>query len=204
MNVKGYYFFMRQAAGSAAPTTRRRGEVLERAIYEATRAELAEVGYAGLTVDRIAARAQTGKAALYRRWTGKRDLVRAALLDAVPQPAEARPGLPMRENLLAVFCAHRDVLSGKTGFPSLTIIAQLFHDPELRAIFADAVIAPRVAIVESILQAAITTGELDEHAVTPLTAMVGPALINQHFLTSGEPPSRRQLEVVVDTVMSGR
>ena len=57
--------------------SRRRGEVLERALYEATLAELAEVGYGGLTMEGIAARARTGKAALYRRWCSKHDLVHA-------------------------------------------------------------------------------------------------------------------------------
>ena len=47
--------------------TRRRGKELEEALYDATLAELAAVGYGGLTMEGIAARGRTGKAALYRR-----------------------------------------------------------------------------------------------------------------------------------------
>jgi AcrR family transcriptional regulator len=178
--------------------------VLERALYEATLAELAEVGYGGLTMEGIAARAHTGKAALYRRWCSKHDLVHAALVFALPPVPELRSGRSARENLLTMLTSHRDMLAGKTTFPGLSVMQQLLHEPEMRAIFADAVVAPRVEIVESIVQAAVDDGDLDPAAVTPLTARVGAALINQHFLLTGEPPNRRQLALIVDTVIPPR
>ncbi|QNI08181.1 TetR/AcrR family transcriptional regulator [Mycobacterium kubicae] len=181
--------------------SRRRGEVLERALFAATLAELAKVGYGGLTMEGIAARAQTGKAALYRRWASKHDLVLAALHHAVPPLPEPRPGRSARENLLAVFTTHRDVLAGKTDFPGLEIIGQVIHEPELRAIFADAVVCPRLKIVESILQAAVRDGDLDAATLTPLSPLIGPALINQHFMLFGTPPSRKEIAHIVDTVI---
>ncbi|OBG29204.1 TetR/AcrR family transcriptional regulator [Mycobacterium sp. E3198] len=184
--------------------SRRRGEVLERALYEATLAELAEVGYGGLTMEGIAARAHTGKAALYRRWCSKHDLVHAALVYALPPMPELRSGRSAREKLLAMFISHRDMLAGKTTFPGLDVIHQLLHEPEMRTIFADAVVAPRLKILESILQAAVDDGDLDPATITPLTARVGPALINQHFLLTGEPPTRRDLAIIVDTVIPPR
>jgi AcrR family transcriptional regulator len=205
-NANGYYREMPQLTQSA-PTgsrSRRRGEVLERALYEATLAELAEVGYGGLTMEGIAARAHTGKAALYRRWATKCALVHAALVFALPPVPEPRPGRSAKENLLEGCADHRDMLAGKTAFPGLDIIHQLLHEPEMRAIFADAVVSPRLKIVESILQAAIDCGDIDRATVTPLTARVGPALINQHFLLAGEPPNRRELALIVDTVIPPR
>ena len=181
--------------------SRRRGKALERALYEATLAELAAVGYAGLTMEGIAARAHTGKAALYRRWSTKQALVRAALLYALPPLPEPRADRSARENLLTVFMAHCDVLAGKTAFPSMAIMGQLIHEPELRAIFADAVVVPRLRIIESILRTGERNGEIDSASLTPLTARVGPALINQHVLLTGAPPNRRQLTRIVDTVM---
>lgn len=174
---------------------------MERALYEATLAELAEVGYGGLTMERIATRAQTGKQALYRRWVSKRDLVHAALVFAVPPLAAPRSGWSPRMSLLATFTEHRDVVAGKTGFPSLETMTQLLHEPEMRAVFADAVVSPRLEIVESILKDAVEVGEVDPGTVTPLTARIGPALIDHHFLVGGEPPNRRELALVVDTVI---
>jgi len=185
----------------SASRSRRRGEVLERALYSATLAELAAVGYGGLTMEGIAARAHTGKAALYRRWASKHDLVQAAMTHNVPPLPEPRAGRSARENLLAVFTAHRDVLAGKTDFPGLEIISQLIHEPELRAIFVDAVVVPRVKIVESILKTAVHDGDIDPATITPLTARIGSALINQHFMLTGTPPTRRELALIVDTVI---
>ena len=54
---------------------RRRGDALNAAIYQATLDELAEVGYAGLTMEGVAERAKASKASLYRRWPTRIELV---------------------------------------------------------------------------------------------------------------------------------
>ncbi len=55
--------------------SRKRGAALEEAIHEGVFAELAEVGYAGFTIESVALRAQTGKTSIYRRWPTKQELV---------------------------------------------------------------------------------------------------------------------------------
>jgi AcrR family transcriptional regulator len=190
------------AEQTPAIRTRRRGKQLEDALYDAALAELAVVGYGGLTMEGIAARARTGKAALYRRWSSKHDLVQAALLYALPPLPEPRSDRSARENLLAAFSAHCDVVAGKTAFPGLRILNQLLHEPELRAIFADAVVVPRLQIIESILKAGAANGEIDAATLTPYTARVGTALINQQVLLTDAPPNKRQLAQIVDTVVA--
>jgi AcrR family transcriptional regulator len=61
------------------PRHRRRGEELEAALLEAAWEELADVGFAKLTMESVAGRAKTGVAVLYRRWSRKDDLVMAAI-----------------------------------------------------------------------------------------------------------------------------
>jgi AcrR family transcriptional regulator len=58
---------------------RRRGEELEAALLDAAWDELAETGFAKLTMESVAVRAKTGVAVLYRRWPNKDDLVIAAI-----------------------------------------------------------------------------------------------------------------------------
>jgi AcrR family transcriptional regulator len=58
---------------------RRRGAQLETALLDAAWAELVETGFANLTMESVAARAQTGIAVLYRRWPNKDQLVLAAI-----------------------------------------------------------------------------------------------------------------------------
>ncbi len=190
------------AEQTASIRTRRRGKELEDALYDATLAELAAVGYGALTMEGIAARARTGKAALYRRWSSKHDLVHATLQYALPPLPEPRPDRSARDNLLAIFTAHSDVVAGKTAFPGMTTINQLLHEPELRAIFADAVVGPRLQCIETVLQIGAANGELDATRLTPYTARVGTALINQQVLLTGAPPSKRQLAQIVDTVIA--
>ena len=72
------------------------------AIVAAFFAELGEKGYAGLTMDRVAERAGVGKAALYRRWPSKQEM----LIDLVGQYA-IKAVLPpdtgsLRDDLLAL------------------------------------------------------------------------------------------------------
>jgi AcrR family transcriptional regulator len=58
---------------------RRRGQQLESELLDAAWEELVQVGFAGLTMESVAARAQTGIAVLYRRWANKDQLVLAAI-----------------------------------------------------------------------------------------------------------------------------
>ncbi len=68
------------ATSSPGPVRqRRRGQELETALLEAAWDELVDVGFANLTMESVAARARTGVAVLYRRWSNKTDLVLAAL-----------------------------------------------------------------------------------------------------------------------------
>ena len=77
------------AAPAQAASLRRRGAVLERAILDAALEQLSTVGWNGLTMEGVAAGAQTGKAAVYRRWPSKEDLVADALQAGLPRIEEA-------------------------------------------------------------------------------------------------------------------
>lgn len=79
--------------------TRRRGAVLLAAIHEATRAELAERGYAGVTFEGVAKRAQVGKTVLYRRYRSRPELVVAAVAEELAiKPLAVSTG-SLREDL---------------------------------------------------------------------------------------------------------
>ncbi|MGF6884266.1 AcrR family transcriptional regulator [Nocardia sp. GAS34] len=186
---------------SGVTRSRRRGEELEHALYAATLAELTDVGYGRLAMEAIAARAQTGKAALYRRWPTKQALVLAALLHALPPLPEPRAERSSRQNLLSVLIAIGDVMAGRTTFPGLDILGQVLREPELRAIYAEKLIAPRIRVIDAILRDAEANGEFDASTLPPLTARIGPALIIQQVLLTGAPPTRRELSEIVDALL---
>ncbi len=85
---------------------RRRGEQLESALLDAAWNELVDVGFASLTMESIAARAQTGVAVLYRRWANKNELVLAALEHyRQARPVETPDTGSLRGDLLALLTA---------------------------------------------------------------------------------------------------
>lgn len=196
MAVNVYYCRMTQ--------TRRRGAVLEDALRMAAIAELADVGYPSLTIEGVAARAQTGKAAVYRRWPTKQALVLDALRHVMPPLTEPNPNETARENLREIFTALRQVLAGETGFPGLAIAFSLLSDPLLRAAFVDSIVAPRLTVITSILDRAERTGELPPGTRAPMATHVGPALIVQTFLLTGAPPTDADLTRMLDTVLPDR
>ncbi|PCI88246.1 MAG: TetR family transcriptional regulator [Hyphomicrobiales bacterium] len=55
---------------------------LTNSILRAAIIELAREGYAGLTMEGVTRRAGVGKAALYRRWSGKEDMIIEILLES--------------------------------------------------------------------------------------------------------------------------
>ena len=82
---------------------RRRGAELEAAILDAAWEQLIAEGYEHFTIDAVAARAQTSKPVLYRRWKTREDLLRATARHrgAADPPAVPDTGT-LRGDLLAL------------------------------------------------------------------------------------------------------
>ena len=181
--------------------SRRRGAELEHALYEATLQEMAESGYGRLTMEGVAARAHTGKAAVYRRWSTKQALVLDALRYSLPPLPGFDPQIPARQNLRDVYTVLCQVFGGRTSFPGLPVITGLLADPVLRNAFVDAIVAPRLRVIESILDNAVRTGEIAPDAVSPMAVHTGPALVLQMFLLTGNPPGADDIERILDSVL---
>jgi hypothetical protein len=110
-------FSPRSARTAAVPVDhrtlpRRRGETLYAAIFNATLAELAEVGCARLVMERVAARAHTSKASLYKRWPNRAELVLAALRHCRGEQSPAPDTGSLRGDILALLRAGAAMLNG--------------------------------------------------------------------------------------------
>ena len=94
-------------APTEAVAVRRRDDVLMEAIREATRAELADFSYAGVTYEGVARRARTSKPVLYRRYPSRAHMVVDALPNLRWQPDDdgIAPSDSLRDDLLTLFGA---------------------------------------------------------------------------------------------------
>jgi AcrR family transcriptional regulator len=190
-------------AGGADHRTRprRRGEALSAAIFAATLAELSEVGYSRLAMERIAARAGASKASLYKRWSNRAELVVAALQHQSPAPESAPDTGNLRGDALALLRHAAARLDGVFGQAVRGLMAETLIDPDRTASLRPNMFTPRNRLMREILDRAVARGEITPGAVTPRLIELAPALLDHHFLIHGAPIPDEVLTGIVDEVL---
>ncbi|MGH3647824.1 MAG: TetR/AcrR family transcriptional regulator [Micromonosporaceae bacterium] len=188
-------------AGDHRKLPRRRGEALHTAILEATLAELAEVGYAKLTMERVAERAKASKASLYRRWSSRMELAVEAVYHAMPDPAAAPNTDSLRGDLLATLRAGAELLAGPTGEAMRGLLSDTLGDPGRTAELRRYSQGTGRAAMREIVRRAVARGEIDDTAVTPRRLDVPRAMLRQEFLFQGVPIPDQVLVEIVDEVL---
>jgi AcrR family transcriptional regulator len=191
-------------ATRAAPRTpgRPRSARVDEAILAAARAELAERGYARMSVDAIAARAGVSKPTVYLRHPTKADLATAAIASMRAEPRPAATG-DVRADVIAHLRLLRAGLERPYGMAMLgTVLAEEHETPELLALFRERLVAPRRRELRAVLATARERGELraDANLEVAVSAFVG-AFFARHL--AGESLGGRFVTSLVDTILHG-
>lgn len=183
----------------AQKQTRRRGVALEEAILEATWVELAEHGYAGLTMENVARRAETSRTVLHRRWPSRTALATAALAQ---QFARSNIIIPDMGSLRDELCYLLKCMSDRAGSKDL----QLFFDMQKdlvaeRSSFADI----RARIVDgsqfhAVMGRAIERDEIDPVRITPRIASLPLDLARHEIMMTFQPLSDDTIREIVDDI----
>jgi AcrR family transcriptional regulator len=169
---------MRRASGAATRSTAAVATREPRAharILAATRVLLGESGYAGVTMEAVAKRADVGKPTLYRWWPNKAALVHEALLVPLEELRFVARGSLAADLRAAVTQTVRFFARPLVRSAWLGVIADLRTDPrawdEIYATF----LAPAVRHMESVLADAVARGECrrDADARTVVDAILG-------------------------------
>jgi AcrR family transcriptional regulator len=179
--------------------TRRRGAALETALLDAAWSELQSVGYANLTMERVADRAQTSRAVIYRRWSSRHELVIAAMLHRQPTGTRRIPDTgSLREDVLTIM---RWAARRISDIGPATVVGLL---NDLLADHASDTIVDQLArgggeVMRQALARAAARGEAREH-VPERVARLPLDLIRHELILTHWSPSSETLEEIVDQI----
>jgi len=181
-----------------AATTRGKGRprsaAADRAILDATREALAELGWGGLTMGDVALRAGVAKTTLYRRWPSKNELVVDAVAVLFDQLECADMG-SLQADIEAVVAQFADLLTRpETQAALLALFAEGSRDPQLRRRIRERIVEPQKVLVQLGRANAQARGEMvpdpDETSACEEIDIIFDTIagtVEHRLLVSGEP-----------------
>jgi len=192
------------ACGAARRPGRPRSEQAEQAILDAAIEAVADRGIDGVSCEDVAARAGVGKATLYRRWTGKEDLLIAAFA-ALRRPLPDPCGQSVRSDLIAML----EVVADDAADPRYAQQYALLHAegeryPRLVALYRERVVEPRREAIRAVLRRGAATGEVrpDADLELAMLALTG-AIMARGKLDAPKVADREFVTRLVDNVLLG-
>ena len=178
---------------------RRRGEELEAALLQAAWDELAEVGFAKLTMESVAVRAKTGVAVLYRRWPNKDDLVIAAIGHyGKTRPVEIPDTGTLRGDVLGLL---RGINDGRNSFAvvvSATFSGLLSSTGLTPAEVRLRLIGDRPIWSHEVFRRAHERGDLDLDTIPPAVLTMPFDLMRHDMLMTLKPVAPDRITEIVD------
>ena len=184
--------------------SRRRGKVLEAAIFEVVFQELAETGYVNFSIERVAGRAGTSKPVIYRRWPTRARLVYAALrASQLFLSSEAPDTGTVRGDLMVILQSVLNMVDDLSPEVMFGLIAELLHEGDSSesssSIFAE-VQQHTVRTMTEILTRGIRRGEIAAEKLTPRLAALPFDLVRYQLMVLRQPLSAQDIEEIIDRI----
>lgn len=185
---------------------RKRDHSLDPKILDAALEVLAEVGYDGMTLDAVAARAKAGKATLYRRWSSKSELV----LDAVACMKTRDRGhseLPdtgdLRNDLIAMLKPPSMDDSEKRLRVMGGLASMVSRNPEFTEAVRESILGPKAKAYRLVLERAAERGEIPRKPTSDMEmfAQILPAMTAFRMLMTRNPPDRKYFIHLIDAIV---
>lgn len=172
----------------------------EAAILDAALEVLAEVGYDRLTVSAVHRRAHASAKTVYRRWSGKEELMTAALQHAVTRstPDEVPDTGTLRGDLVATLHRPRTAPTRNLAHGLLAVAAT---SGELGALALELLRSREARSMKVVLARASERGETGAGLDPMLVADVARGMSLQHLLLTDEPADAEFVETLVDRVL---
>ena len=163
---------------------------------------LAESGYAGLTMDAVAAAAGVGKATIYRRWRTKSDLVTDAVAGLSSMSIDTPDTGSLEGDLRVLLRWLVGAVNGPLGAATLSLLSALPHEPGLREAFHSGPMGVWSTTFREVWEQAEARGEVHDPIAGTAVSSTATAPILQRWLFSAEPvPEAFADELLADVVM---
>ncbi len=181
-----------------------RAEAREQAILDAALELLREVGYDRLSMDALAERAHAGKATIYRHWSGKAQVVTAALrqmkggqtLGPFPDTGSIRGDLLAALDLICCAATDADaaIIAG--------VVAAMRTDPELAGLVRAQVLDSKSGEFDVIIERAVERGDLKDAESGGLVGeLISALMLSRLVVRNEEIDEAFRIHVVDDVVL---
>jgi AcrR family transcriptional regulator len=174
------------------PPGRPREARVDAAVRAAVRELLAREGYAGTTIERVAAHSGVGRGAVYRRWRSKAEMVFAAVVHPAELPTPVDSGT-LEGDLVALAERIAELTGSDESRAALAgLVAELGSDPELATALENRLFTAERGYVSVILERARARGALGRGADPELVRrlLVGPIAFTPLFAPNAQPRPR--------------
>ncbi|WP_329441893.1 TetR/AcrR family transcriptional regulator [Streptomyces sp. NBC_01426] len=188
---------------SEAAPGRRRGPELERAILDAALEQLSTVGWNALTMEGVAAGARTGKAAVYRRWPSKAELVVEVLRAGLPSLGEIEDHGSVREDLHRLCVRMRDVMRSRAGEALRAVLHECdhIHADRFRGVIWKGLHEPAQDLIRDLVERGIKRGDVRVDAAAPFVTDVIPAMFMYRAKVYGSEWEDPDIAELIDRVV---
>jgi AcrR family transcriptional regulator len=164
---------------------------------------LAEHGFEQLTIPDVAARAGVNKTSIYRRWPGKGELVRDALIAMIEVSAPLPPQGAVRDDLVAAGAALAAFLQTPIGQLAVRLMLATQVDPALQAVAATLAPLQGRLVPITLLEQAKARGEVAADVDAELVLLSFAGTILHRVLVERRPADTAWLQRVVTMLLRG-
>jgi AcrR family transcriptional regulator len=181
-----------------------RSERARVAILSAAAQLLDEVGFASMTIEKVATRAGAGKATIYRRWPTKGALAMDAVMAEIdPEAPFPDTGSAIEDFRLQLRAVARVFNRPRIRHTLIGVVFEAQNDPELRDAFAERYMNPRRDQARAVVGRGIARGELRAGFKEEVLFDQLYGALYFRLLVSGQPLNRRFTDELVDQAFEG-
>jgi AcrR family transcriptional regulator len=185
------------------PAPHSRSSAIRRRILSAAWKLLPEVGYHGLTMEGVAARAGVGKATVYRRWPSKGALVGETIAKHLDIGPAADTGTTVGDLQASIQATIENYSGTAAGLAIPALAADLDRDPELLQAFHAQFLKPRRAASGEVLRKAIARGDLPPDVDIELLLDIWAGTVFYRVLVSREPITHDLAQRLTELLVHG-